>query len=47
VKVYLNKVEFHFTREMNPYRLGAARISMVDFASGLSEREDMLEISIG
>jgi 1,2-beta-oligoglucan phosphorylase len=47
VAIHLNTSKLRFRREANPYRLGAARIAMADFATCLSGQGDVLEIFIG
>jgi 1,2-beta-oligoglucan phosphorylase len=47
VSVDLNGVKLDFTRETNPYRTGAVRISMDSFTRGLTGNSDMLAVWIG
>lgn len=47
VAVHLNKIELNFSREANPYRLGAARIAMADFTSCSGGQGNVLEIFVG
>ncbi len=47
VSVDLNGVKLDFTREANPYRTGAVRISMDAFTRSLSGDNDVLAVRIG
>ena len=47
VAVELNGEKLEFTREVNPYRAGAVRISMDAFASALTGNGDQLVIRLG
>jgi 1,2-beta-oligoglucan phosphorylase len=47
VSVKLNGVDLHFTRENNPYRSGAARLSMDAIIAGLTGKADQLAVLLG
>jgi len=47
VSISLNGVKLDFIREDNPYRVGAARLSMDAFARGLTGKADQLAIQLG
>ncbi len=47
LSIDLNGVKLDFTREANPYRTGAVRVSMDSFTRGLTDNGDLLTVWVG
>ena len=47
VAVSLNGVDLAFTRENNPYRAGAVRVSLDTLVAGLTGQADRVVVSLG